>query len=110
MFVERRQQKRFPISEVVLFRRLNAAPSNRYSTGEARDISQGGLAFQTDELLFEGEQIELSFRQRQMFADTRVRAEVVRVAENGSGYGIGARFLPSIVNANEPALGQGALR
>jgi len=109
MFKERRTHKRFPISEVLLYRRIGEGESKRFSNGSATDISRGGLLFSTDELLFVGEQLELCFRRKTAFADSHMTAEVMRVVQNQDGYAVGARFLPTHVNANEAAVKQSAV-
>jgi len=111
MFTERRKHKRFPISDVVLFRLVEGGSGdNRYCRGQAQDISPGGLFFVTDEPLRQGDRIELAFRKRNEFADRRVRAKVVHVVHRTDGFGVGVRFAPSAVKANEPATGQGVVR
>ena len=91
---ERRNFSRQTMSEMILFRRVmpNAGLAP-FSSGLLRDISNGGVLFNTDELLAEGDILDIFFKERNACADTRMRAEIVRACEIGPGYEIGAKFL-----------------
>lgn len=92
--LERRRYSRQTMSDMILFRRVSSnttlAP---FGAGFLRDISQGGIMFNTDEMLAEGDVVDVFFKEHNACADTRMRAEVVRTSEIGAGYEIGAKFL-----------------
>jgi hypothetical protein len=92
--LERRSFARETMSDMILFRRITGAQGlSPFRAGFLRDISRGGILFETDELLAEGDIVDLFFKERNAHADTHMRAEVVRTCEVGAGYEIGAKFL-----------------
>jgi len=92
--MERRRCTRQAISDMILFRRITGTKSLApFRAGFLRDISQGGILFETDELLAEGDVIDVFFKEVNSCADTHMRGEVVRACENGVGYEVGVKFL-----------------
>ena len=88
---ERRSFKREDLNSMILFRRDGGSGS--YRSGYLRNISDGGILFETAEPLLEGEKVALFFKEKNSYADTRVNAEVVRSEQLSDGFSIGARFL-----------------
>jgi len=92
---ERRRFSRQSLNEMILFRRVfsGTATLAPFRAGFLRDISQGGILFETDELLAEGDVIHVFFKERNSCADTHMRARVVRALEVGVAYEVGATFM-----------------
>ena len=88
---ERRQFNRENLSLMVLFRR-DAGPGT-YRSGYLRNISQGGILFETAEPLTEGDIFVVFFKEKNAYTDTRMKAQAIRVDQTGNGYIIGARFI-----------------
>ena len=91
---ERRRFSRQSLNEMILFRRVTGtATLAPFRAGFLRDISQGGVLFETDELLAEGDMIDVFFKERNSCADTHMRARIVRALEVGVAYEVGATFV-----------------
>jgi Tfp pilus assembly protein PilZ len=89
---ERRQWRRRTLATTVLFRTVHAG--GPFRSGQMRDISQGGVAFDTDDPPFEGDVVDMFFKENALAADQRVRGRVVwvRSAESGMA-GVGVSFV-----------------
>ena len=90
---ERRAFARERISETILFRKAGPGTSRRFLSGWLRDISAGGISFETDARLQEGDVIDVFFRRQMSYTDTCARAEVVRTSSLGARLEVGAKFV-----------------
>lgn len=91
---ERRRFTRQAVNDMILFRRITGTTSLApFRAGFLRDISQGGILFETDEVLAEGDIIDVFFKERNSCADTHMRGEVMRACEVGAGFEVGVKFL-----------------
>jgi len=91
---ERRRFTRKTVNEMILFRRITGTGSLApFRAGFLRNISQVGIMFETDEMLAEGDFIDVFFKESKSCADTHMRGEVVRSVEAGTAYEVGVKFL-----------------
>ncbi|HUW32565.1 MAG TPA: PilZ domain-containing protein [Planctomycetota bacterium] len=90
---ERRAARREQMSETILFRRTTPGTSRRFLSGYLRDISSGGVSFETEARLQAGEVIDVFFKRQLAYTDTCARAEVVRTASLGARLEVGAKFV-----------------
>ena len=90
---ERRVFEREKMSERILFRRAMPGTSRGYLSGHLNDISSGGISFETDARLKEGEIIDIFFKKQIAYTDTCARAEVVRISSLGARMEVGAKFV-----------------
>jgi len=92
---EKRNRRRFGRQEVdttILFR--PAESQGEYLSGQMRNISDGGVAFDTADPPAEGDVIDLFFKRHANAADQRVRGQVVWARAVGVGsFAIGVSFL-----------------
>ena len=90
---DRRTAQRERMSETILFRRATPGTSRRFLSGLLRDISSGGISFETDVKLQAGEVIDVFFKRQLSYADTCARAEIVRTTSLGARLEVGAKFV-----------------
>jgi len=90
---ERRRFERRSLSTTILFRAVDDA-GGPFQSGQMRDISDGGVSFDTDDAPTEGAQVDLFFKMHANSADQRVRGEVVWTRPGEVGvYCVGVRFV-----------------
>ncbi|MFO7899581.1 MAG: PilZ domain-containing protein [Planctomycetota bacterium] len=85
---ERRQWKRRSLDATVLYRL--AGEGGAFQTGQMRDLSEGGVSFDTDEPPAEGTLVDMFFKEHANDADRRVRGRVIwrRVGPGLSAVGV----------------------
>lgn len=88
---ERRQFKRFALSTTILFKTVSPS-SQQFRSGQIRDLSDGGVSFDTDAPPAQGEMIDMFFKKHADAADTRVRGRVVWARSLGDKTAIGVSF------------------
>lgn len=71
----RRQWERRSLNTTVLFRKVNG-PNGPFRSGTMRDVSDGGVSFDTDNPPAEGDLLDLFFKVQSSAADQRVRGRV----------------------------------
>ena len=90
---ERRAFQREKMSETILFRRVTPGTSRKFMSGHLNDISSGGISFDTDCRLAEGDMIDIFFKRQMSYTDTCARAQVVRTTDLGARQEIGVKFV-----------------
>jgi len=90
---ERRIAQREKMSETILFRMAAPGKPRRFLSGELADISAGGVLFYSEASVAEGDVIDIFFKRESAYADTCMRAEVLRVNNLGAHFEIGAKFV-----------------
>ncbi|MFH1732064.1 MAG: PilZ domain-containing protein [Planctomycetota bacterium] len=89
---ERRRFERRSLSTTILFRPVDG-PAGPFWSGQMRDISDGGVSFDTDDAPEEGAVVDMFFKQLANTADQRVRGRVAWVRPGDiSAYTIGVSF------------------
>ena len=92
---DRRQWQRRALSTTILFRLAESSGGNPFRSGEMRDISDGGVAFDTDDPPVEGTLVDLFFKEHANAADQRVRGRVAWTRPGDTGfYNVGVSFVP----------------
>jgi len=87
----RRQWERRSLSTTVLFRKVDG-PNGPFHSGTMRDVSDGGVSFDTDTPPADGDLLDLFFKAQSSAADQRVRGRVAWVRQaptGGSSVGVG---------------------
>jgi len=89
---ERRRWQRRSLDAIILFKPVEG-PGGPFRSGKMRDISDGGVAFDTDDPPTEGALIDMFFKEHDNAADQRVRGRVawLRPADPGT-YSVGVSF------------------
>gem|GEM_PF-5096885 len=90
---ERRADQREEMCDTILFRLVAPGKSRQFLSGLLRDISSGGILFETESKPAEGDLIDIFFKRQVSYADTCARAEIVRVSNLGARFEVGARFV-----------------
>jgi hypothetical protein len=89
---ERRRWQRRSLSTTVLFRLVDG-PGGPFRSAKMRDISDGGVAFDTDDPPSEGALIDMFFKEQSDAADRRVRGRVAWMKPSEGGlYNVGVSF------------------
>ena len=88
---ERRKFQRRSLSTTILFKPVSPA-SQPFRTGRMRDLSDGGVSFDTDAPPADGELINMFFKKHDNAADTRVRGRVVWTRSVGNAVAVGVSF------------------
>lgn len=89
---ERRRFERRSLSTTILFRPVDG-PAGPFRSGQMRDISDGGVSFDTDDAPEEGAVVDMFFKRLANSADQRVRGRVAWVRPGDvSAYTIGVSF------------------
>jgi len=96
---ERRVFEREKMSDTILFRPISDETPRHFRSGKIKDISPGGIMFETEVKLAKGDVIDVFFKRKVSQTDTVARAEVVRTINMGARQEVGAKF----VNAQSPA-------
>lgn len=82
------------MEDMILFRRVTGRSTlTPFIAGFIRNVSKNGIRFTTDELLAEGDIIDLFFKEHHDEIDTQMRSEIIRSREIGVGYEIDVKFL-----------------
>jgi len=91
---DRRQWQRRTLSTTVLFRSVEGNGGRTFRSGEMRDVSDGGVAFDTDDPPGDGELIDMFFKEHATAADQRVRGRVVWTRSGELGlFSVGVSFI-----------------
>jgi hypothetical protein len=90
---DRRAARREMMSETILFRTVGPGKSRKFLSGQIQDVSEGGISFETETSLAEGDLIDIFFKRQIAYADTCARAEIVRANNMGACFEVGARFV-----------------
>ena len=89
---ERRRFHRRSLSTTILFRPVEG-PAGPFCSAQMRDISDGGVSFDTDDAPSEGIVVDMFFKQHANAADERVRGRVAWVRPGDvSAHTIGVSF------------------
>jgi len=88
---ERRLFQRRALSTTILFKAVSPA-SQQFRSGRMRDLSDGGVSFDTDAPPADGEVIDMFFKKHENAADTRVRGRVVWTRFIGAMTAVGVSF------------------
>ena len=89
---ERRQWQRRLLDATILFKPVEG-PGGPFRSATMRDISDGGVAFETDDPPTEGVVIDMFFKEHDNAADQRVRGRVVWLRPTKPGmYSVGVSF------------------
>lgn len=88
---ERRQFGRRALSTTILFKAVTAA-NQQFRSGQMRDLSDGGVSFDTDSPPAEGDMVDLFFKTHANAADTRVRGRVAWTRPLGDVTAVGVSF------------------
>ncbi len=90
---ERRRFCRRSLNTTILFRPAEGG-AGPFHSGSMRDISDGGVSFDTDDGLTEGAPVDLFFKEHANAADRRVRGRVAWIRPGDiSAYTIGVTFV-----------------
>jgi hypothetical protein len=90
---ERRRFCRHSLNTTILFRPAEGV-LGPFRTGAMRDISDGGVSFDTDDGLTDGALVDLFFKEHANAADRRVRGRVAWIRPGDiSAYTIGVTFV-----------------
>jgi len=89
---DRRIHDRQRMNETILFRLATPGTSREFLSGRLKNISPGGILFETDVNLAVGDTVYICFKTENAFADTCARAEIVRVTNLGARLEVGAKF------------------
>ena len=90
---ERRRFCRRSLNTTILFRPAEGQVGP-FLTGSMRDISDGGVSFDTDDGLSEGASVDLFFKEHASASDRRVRGRVQWVRPGDiSAYTVGVTFV-----------------
>jgi len=90
---ERRAYDRESMSDTMLFRMAAPGTSRQFLSGRLKDVSSGGILFETETKLAEGDVIDVFFKRQLAYADTCARAEIVRTSNLGACFEVGAKFV-----------------
>lgn len=82
---ERRQWSRRLLSTTILFKPVEAPGGNPFRSGQMRDVSDGGISFDTDAPPPDGALIDMFFKEHATAADRRVRGRVVWLRPGNDG-------------------------
>ena len=89
---ERRQWQRRSLSTTILFRPAEGHVGP-FRSGRMRDISDGGVSFDTDDPPTDGILVDMFFKEHDTSADRRVRGRVAWARPGAAGlYCIGVSF------------------
>lgn len=89
---ERRDFHRRSLNTTILFRPVEAAGGS-FRSGQMRDISDGGVSFDTDDPPTESSLVDMFFKEHTNAADRRVRGRVIWARPSQAGfYTIGVGF------------------
>ena len=89
---ERRQWRRRLFSTTILFKPVEGH-SGPFRSGQLRDISDGGVSFDTDDPPADGSLVDMFFKEHATAADQRVRGRVVWTRPGEVGlYAVGVSF------------------
>ncbi len=90
---ERRRFCRRTLNTTILFRPAEG-PTGPFLMGSMRDLSDGGVSFDTDDGLAEGALVDVFFKEHANAADQRVRGRVAWVRPGDiSAYTVGVTFM-----------------
>ncbi len=90
---ERRQWERRSLDAIILFRAAEGPGGKKFRSGKMRDISEGGVSFDTDDPPAEGAVIDMFFKEHDNAADQRVRGRVVwKLTRDGGRCTVGVSF------------------
>jgi Tfp pilus assembly protein PilZ len=81
---ERRQWERRSLDITILFRPVKSG--GPFRSGSMRDISDGGVSFDTNEPPTRGESVDMFFKEHEASADRRVRGQVAWVQAGQPGF------------------------
>ena len=81
---DRRQWARRALDTTILFRPVDAG--GPFRSGMMRDISDGGVSFDTDDPPGKGDVVDMFFKEHESAADRRVRGEVAWVQPAQPGF------------------------
>ena len=91
---ERRKWRRRTLSTTILFRVADSPSGRPFRSGDIRDLSDGGVAFDTDDPPGEGALVEMFFKEHTDTADQLVRGRVVWTKPGDNGfYNVGVSFV-----------------
>ena len=91
---ERRQFRRRSLSTTILFRPVEGPGGKAFRSAHMRDISDGGVAFDTEDPPAEGTVIDMFFKEHANAADQRVRGSVAWTRPASGGlYSVGVSFV-----------------
>ncbi len=89
--VERRQWERRTLSSTILFRPVGPG-GHAFRSGQMRDISDGGVSFDTEDPPAEGQEIDMFFKAHANAADRRVRGRVAWVRPTPAKTAVGVTY------------------
>ena len=90
---ERRQWERRSLDTTILFKPVEGL-GGPFRSGQMRDLSDGGVAFDTDDPPAEGALVDMFFKEHATAADQRVRGRVVWVRPGQVGlHAVGVSFM-----------------
>lgn len=90
---ERRRFCRRSLNTTILFRPAEG-PAGPFLMGSMRDVSDGGVSFDTDDAPSDGILVDLFFKEHASAADQRVRGRVAWVRPGDiSAYTVGVSFV-----------------
>ena len=90
---DRRANEREIMSDTILFRLIGPGKPRKFLSGLIQDVSEGGISFETEANLSEGDLIDIFFKRQIAHADTCARAEIMRTNNLGACFEVGARFV-----------------
>jgi len=91
---ERRQWVRRTLSATILFKAAENPGGAVFRSGQMRDISDGGVSFDTEDPPAEGSLVDMFFKEHAEAADRRVRGRVAWTRREESGmHSVGVSFV-----------------
>lgn len=90
---DRRADQREIMSDTILFRLVGPGKSRNFLSGLLQDVSEGGISFECETKLSEGDLVDIFFKRQIAYADTCARAEIVRISNLGACFEVGAKFI-----------------
>jgi hypothetical protein len=90
---ERRRWQRRALSTTILFKTIEGAVRQPFRSGMMRDISDGGVSFDTEAPPTQGALIDMFFKEHENAADKRVRGRVVWTRSTETGMLVGVSYV-----------------